>query len=362
MTPTRSPYLLVSYAETNRIFREPYQKYLAALSLAGLLAMPAFGGEYMLHLCNLAFLAIIGAIGLNLLSGFCGQISLGHAGFLAIGAYSTVILVKYVHAPFWFAVPMSCVFGALLGVVVGLSALRFRGIYLAIVTLAMHYAIVFLLTTYQVNFASSATAGIMIPTATIGPIVFSGERSWYYFLFLVVVGVVVFALNLVRTRPGRAWIAIRDRDIAAESLGIDLARGAGRQPWRLFQQRGHDRGIYDRLGDIVRGDDHCGGNGIYPRFHFWRNLHYAVAVRHRLCVRVPAEHLALRVDDIRGPGGRRRFMHHRLPSVRAKGIGGNLQEHSGIFRTLAVPISTTPTGKEVTWPHCPLQKRNCSLR
>lgn len=224
MTTTRSPYLFVSYAETNRIFREPYQKYLAALSIAALLAMPAFSGSYMLHLFNLAFLATIGAIGLNLLSGYCGQVSLGHAGFLAIGAFSTVFMVKYLHAPFWVAVPVSCLVGALLGFVVGLPALRFRGIYLAIATLAMHYAIVFLLTTYQVNFSLSATAGITIPTATLGPIVISTERAWYYLLFLVVGGVVVFALNLVRTRPGRAWIAIRDRDIAAESLGIHLAR------------------------------------------------------------------------------------------------------------------------------------------
>ena len=224
MTITRSPYLFVSYAETNRIFREPYQKYLAGFCIAVLLVMPAFSSDFMLHLINLAFLAMIGAIGLNLLTGYCGQVSLGHAGFLAIGAFSTVFLVKYIHAPFWFAVPVSCLVGALLGIVVGLPALRFRGIYLAIATLAMHYAIIFLLTTYQVNFASSATAGITIPTATLGPIVFSGERAWYYLLFLVVGGVVVFALNLVRTRPGRAWIAIRDRDIAAESLGIHLAR------------------------------------------------------------------------------------------------------------------------------------------
>lgn len=224
MTTSRSPYLFVSYAETNKIFRERYQKYLVAFSLVGLLVMPAYSSDYLMHLFNLTFIAVIGAIGLNLLSGYCGQISLGHAGFLAVGAYTTVMLVKYVHAPFWFAVPMSCVVGALLGFFVGLSALRFRGIYLAIVTLAMHYAIVFLLTTYQVNFALSATAGIPIPTATLGPIVLSGERSWYYFLFLMVFCVVVFALNLLRTRPGRAWIAIRDRDIAAESLGIHLAR------------------------------------------------------------------------------------------------------------------------------------------
>jgi branched-chain amino acid transport system permease protein len=95
---------------------------------------------------------------------------------------------------------------------------------LAISTLAMHYAIIFLATTYQSNFARSASAGISILDPLIGPFVLKGEIRWYYFLLVFVTFVTIACVNLVRTRPGRAWMAIRDRDIAAEALGVNLAR------------------------------------------------------------------------------------------------------------------------------------------
>jgi branched-chain amino acid transport system permease protein len=102
--------------------------------------------------------------------------------------------------------------------------LRFRGIYLAITTLAMHYAIIFVLTTYQANFGSSATAGISVSAPSLAGYEINGGRAWYYTLLLVSAGVVVFALNLSRGYIGRAWVAIRDRDIAAASVGINVTR------------------------------------------------------------------------------------------------------------------------------------------
>jgi branched-chain amino acid transport system permease protein len=88
----------------------------------------------------------------------------------------------------------------------------------------MHYAIIFLATTYQSNFTRSASAGITIPDPSIGPFVLKGDLKWYYFLLVVVTLVTIACVNLMRTRPGRAWMAIRDREIAAEALGINLAR------------------------------------------------------------------------------------------------------------------------------------------
>jgi branched-chain amino acid transport system permease protein len=143
---------------------------------------------------------------------------------MAIGAFTTVILISLGHVPFWVTVPVGCVTGALLGLLVGLPSLRFRGIYLAIATLAMHYSIIYLLTLYQANIGPSASAGIPIPTATLGPIKFTGERSWYYLLFTLASAVVLFGLNLGRGRAGRAWVAIRDREIAAAALGVEVAR------------------------------------------------------------------------------------------------------------------------------------------
>lgn len=218
-----SPYLRVSHAESNEVLRRPYQKVLVGAALAAVLLIPAAASSFYVHLLNLAALASVGALGLNLLTGYCGQISLGHAAFLATGAFTTVVLVVHVGAPFWLVVPAAGLVGALLGLLLGLPSLRFRGLYLAIGTLAMHYAVVFAVTSYQANIGPSASAGISIPDPRLGPLVLADDRVWYYFLLAVLGGVTAFCLNLVRTQPGRAWTAIRDRDIAAEALGVNLA-------------------------------------------------------------------------------------------------------------------------------------------
>jgi branched-chain amino acid transport system permease protein len=216
--------LRISYLESNEVLRRPYQKALLALILAAALLLPAGSSNFFVHLMNLCFLAAIGALGLMILTGYCGQISLGHAAFLAIGAYTTVILTLHLNAPFIVVVPTAAISGAIVGFIVGLPSLRFRGVYLAISTLAMHYAIIFVATTYQSNFTRSASAGITIPDPSIGPFVLKGDLKWYYFLLVVVTLVTIACVNLMRTRPGRAWMAIRDREIAAQALGINLAR------------------------------------------------------------------------------------------------------------------------------------------
>jgi branched-chain amino acid transport system permease protein len=216
--------LRTSYLESNEVLRRPYQKLLMSLIIAALLALPLGSSDYFLHLINLCFLACIGALGLMILTGFCGQISLGHAAFLAIGAFTTVILTVHMKMPFIVVIPAAAVSGALVGFIVGLPSLRFRGVYLAISTLAMHYAIIFLCTSYQAKFGSSASAGITIADPEIGPLRLRGEHVWFYFLLALLTLVTVGCVNLVRTRPGRAWMAIRDRDIAAEALGINLTR------------------------------------------------------------------------------------------------------------------------------------------
>src|SRR5215217_317954 len=216
--------LRTSYLEANEVLRRPYQKVLVAFILLVALAAPFGSSTYFVHLLNLCLLACIGALGLMILTGFCGQISLGHAAFLAIGAYTTVILTVHAKMPFVVVVPAAAITGAIVGLIVGLPSLRFRGVYLAISTLAMHYAIVFVCTSYQAKFGASATAGITIADPSIGPFHLHGERPWFYFLLALLVGVTCFCVNLVRTRPGRAWMAIRDRDVAAEAFGINLTR------------------------------------------------------------------------------------------------------------------------------------------
>jgi branched-chain amino acid transport system permease protein len=216
--------LRTSYLEANEVLQRPYQKLLVILIFIAAVALPGGSSEYFLHLINLCFLACIGALGLMILTGFCGQISLGHAAFLAIGGFTTVVLTVHLKMPFVIVVPAAALSGAIVGFFVGLPSLRFRGVYLAISTLAMHYAIIFLCTSYQAKFGTSATAGITISDPYIGPFRLSGDYGWYYFLLTLLSLITIGCINLVRTRPGRAWMAIRDRDIAAEALGINLTR------------------------------------------------------------------------------------------------------------------------------------------
>jgi branched-chain amino acid transport system permease protein len=216
--------LRIDHLESNQILRRPYQKLLVGGILMLALILPSLTSTFLIHLMNLSFLAAIGALGLMLLTGVCGQISLGHAAFLAVGAFTTVILTTHAAMPFLVVVPAAALAGALLGFIIGLPSLRFRGVYLAISTLAMHYAVIFLATSYQANFAKSASAGITIADPTIGPLVIKGEYAWYYFALSVLIVVTIGCVNLVRTRPGRAWMAIRDRDIAAQALGVNLSR------------------------------------------------------------------------------------------------------------------------------------------
>src|SRR5258707_15377136 len=192
-----------NYVEANELLRSPYQKVLIAIVLSGALLLPAASSSYFVHLLDLCLLSAIGALGLMLLTGYCGQISLGHAAFLAVGAFTTVILTVHVDTPFVVVLPAAALSGALLGFIVGLPSLRFRGVYLAISTLAMHYAIIYLATSYQAKFDSSATAGITIPDPSIGPLVLAGDHAWYYFLLALLTLITIGCINLVRTRPSR---------------------------------------------------------------------------------------------------------------------------------------------------------------
>lgn len=217
-----SPYLRTTYPEEMAILNTPSRRVGCVLGLGAALALPFLLSPFWLHLCNQVGLAIVGAVALNLLTGACGQVSLGHAAFLAAGAFSAAILVQHLRAPFPVVLAAAAAVGGILGLIVGLPSLRFRGLYIAISTLAMHYAILYGLRTYQANLGGSATAGMYVPSPALGPLTLSSDRAWYYFLLVIVLGTVATAVNLLRTQPGRAWKALRDRDIAAEALGIHV--------------------------------------------------------------------------------------------------------------------------------------------
>ena len=167
------------------------------------------------------FLACVGALALMLLTGYAGQVSLGHAGLLAAGAFTAGILFKEVQAPFWVTLPAAALVGALLGVVFGLPSLRLRGLYLAVSTLALHFLVVYLGGEYETKRGFST--GIVIdpprsaawPSPTAAPGISSCWRPPLATLLL--------CLNLLRSGTGRAWAAIRANETVAEALGIGVA-------------------------------------------------------------------------------------------------------------------------------------------
>jgi branched-chain amino acid transport system permease protein len=166
--------------------------------------------------------AIIGAIGLNILTGFTGQISLGHAAFIGVGAYASAILITRLGFSFWLSLPFAGFFAALAGIIIGIPSLRIKGLYLCIATLAAQFIFEFIFIHWES--LTKGITGIHIPAPRMGGIEFSTEKEFYWItLFFVVFGV-GYARNLVRSRMGRAFVAIRDRDLAAEIIGINLFR------------------------------------------------------------------------------------------------------------------------------------------
>jgi branched-chain amino acid transport system permease protein len=192
-----------------------------AFFAAILAAFPFLASPFALDLACQVFLASIGALSLMLLTGYAGQISLGHAGLLAAGAFTTGILAREIAAPFWITLPASAVTGIVLGFVFGLPSLRLRGLYLAVSTLALHFVVIYLGGEYETKRGFST--GIVIEPPSLAGIKLGG-RGWYFVLLLAAVAALLICINLLRSRSGRAWRAIHVRETVAEALGIGIAR------------------------------------------------------------------------------------------------------------------------------------------
>ena len=194
---------------------------------------------------NIAILTIA-VQGLNLLIGYCGQISFGQAAFMAVGGYTSAILGIELGVSFWFAVPAAALFCGCFGILFGLPALRVKGFYLAMATLAAQFIIIWLIhfPLEGLTNGSRALTGIPPPTlgpalrellllpvigpldlryiAQRGPLTFSSAAEMYYIIVPTSVFMMLAARNIMRTRTGRAFISIRDNDLAAELLGINV--------------------------------------------------------------------------------------------------------------------------------------------
>ena len=190
------------------------------LLLAALLSLPLLAPAYIANYGTLIFIAATGAVGLNLVTGTAGLISLGHAGFLALGAYTTAILVTD-HG--WALLPAMAAAGAvsaLVSLLVGIPSLRLKGLYLAITTLA--FSIIATTLILEASAITGGSGGKMVVRPEVFGFSLESGQAIYYLALAVVVLTIIVALNLLRSRVGRAWGALRDYDIAASLMGIHL--------------------------------------------------------------------------------------------------------------------------------------------
>src|SRR5439155_1184325 len=174
---------------------------LAALVFL-LLVLPRVASPFILDLVAQTALAAVGALALNVLTGLAGQISLGHAGFIAAGAFTTGLLVENGLRSPLIALPAAAVVGAALGIVVGIPALRLKGLYLALGTLALHHVVLYACAEFQNHWG--ANTGVSVPPPALGPWVLKGVVAWYYALTLAAALTLALSVNLRRSRAGRA--------------------------------------------------------------------------------------------------------------------------------------------------------------
>ena len=207
----------------------PYGVGLVAVLLVppALGVIPGVAPGYVLYLVSLALIYALVAIGLGILIGHTGQISLGHAGFFAIGAYASALLTLRMGLPFVVAVFVAGSLSAVIGFLLGLPALRLSGPYLAVATLGFGVAIPQLVV-WQGSWTggSSGLHGLPLASLPLGAftVVFRTDQDYYYLAAAVLILLTIFARNVVKSHTGRAFVAIRDSEIAARAMGVDLVR------------------------------------------------------------------------------------------------------------------------------------------
>jgi len=209
-----------TYEQDMAIVRTRLQWILLAAAIVFGLCIPLFTGTYMLTVIITTMSIIIAALGIQILTGYCGQLSVGHSAFVAVGAYSSALLVSQSGLSFWIAVPVAGIAAGLVGLLVGLTSIRLKGFYLIISTLAAQFIIMYVIIHW--TSVTGGSFGMSAPAPKLGGIEFATTQSYFYIVFIALLIATYVAKNIVRTNVGRAFIAIRDNDLAAEVMGIHL--------------------------------------------------------------------------------------------------------------------------------------------
>lgn len=209
-----------TYEQDMAIFRTRLQWLLLAAGIVLCLCLPLFTGTYVLTIVITTMSIIIAALGIQIMTGYCGQLSVGHSAFVAVGAYTSALLVAQTGLSFWIAVPIAGIAAGLIGLIVGLTSIRLKGFYLIISTLAAQFIIMYIIIHW--TSLTGGSFGMSAPAPKLAGIEFVTPQSYFYIVFVGLLMATYVAKNIVRTNVGRAFIAIRDNDLAAEVMGINL--------------------------------------------------------------------------------------------------------------------------------------------
>jgi len=202
------------------VFRTRLHWGILCVLLILLFACPLFISGRVLTVMTMIGIAIISVLGLNILTGYCGQISIGHAGFMAVGAYTSAILSAKLGWPFWATLPSAALAAGMAGLIFGLPSLKIKGFYLIMATIAAHFIIIWLI--LQLYDLTGGVDGFAVPRPEIAGFMLKSKASYFYLVMVFACLATFTAQNIVRTRAGRAFVAIRDNDLAAEVMGINL--------------------------------------------------------------------------------------------------------------------------------------------
>lgn len=211
-----------TYASDLRLVKSTAARVRLLVALLVLLVLPFVLEPFWLTVACQAGIAVIAALGLNILTGFTGQISLATGGFLAVGAYTSALLTQRAGLPVPLSVAAAVAVTAAVGAVLSLPALRLRGLYLAIASLAAQEIIIFAVRNWE--FVTGGTDAISLPRLELLGFVFRSDFHWYWVILLFAGLAVVTARNLFRTGAGRQFMAVRDQELAAEAMGVDITR------------------------------------------------------------------------------------------------------------------------------------------
>jgi branched-chain amino acid transport system permease protein len=211
--------LKLSYTADEALFDTKVQWVWLGLLALALIAFPFLAGPYWIYLACLVAINVASATGLNILTGYTGLVSLGQAAFMGVGAYTVAVLEIRVGTPFVVNLLLAGAMTAAVGAFFGIPSLRVKGLYLAIATIAASMILHFVFAHWSLT---GGTQGLSMPPASFFGIVLDQPHKLYWLIIPVTALMILGAANLFRTRIGRAFIAIRDRDISAEVLGIPL--------------------------------------------------------------------------------------------------------------------------------------------